>query len=117
MGDRVTIISSDTHAGGKILDYKPYLEDDGMASSKNGEINTGTLSAISKKAHQKEAPEIETGTKTVEQANNTKMESSLRLSSRTPCPHSSQPPNSTHLNPHQKISKKGWRASEPTHGG
>ena len=26
MGDRVTIISSDTHAGGKILDYKPYLE-------------------------------------------------------------------------------------------
>ena len=26
MGDRVTIISADTHAGGRILDYKPYLE-------------------------------------------------------------------------------------------
>ena len=26
MSNHVTIISSDTHAGGKILDYKPYLE-------------------------------------------------------------------------------------------
>ena len=26
MSSHVTIISSDTHAGGKILDYKPYLE-------------------------------------------------------------------------------------------
>ena len=63
MSNHVTIISSDTHAGGKILDYNPILNHDGTMNLKSGNPDTRTHSETCRKALLKVAREIVTGTK------------------------------------------------------